>query len=242
MVANCLVPYAGVYKGPITSFKRTWRPSPIPALVPGQTNTYTTTTFILRRYVIWNSHFKQRTFALYFCSIFPRLRERAPMHVQATRHHVSIFKLAFYRFTSREYTKQHRCCHQSIWYTTTTNRIKPNERADNTNGRAHSPIKTYSLPKFAQWLAQLGVLQMGILLGHDTSGRLRPHHKRVHWPLDVVLFTIRRRPIDARVSSVSDRGRENGHKQSLISGCSFFLFVKEIFLFWLCRWRQSVCN
>lgn len=55
-------------------------------------------------------------------------------------------------------------------------------------------VVLYLLPKFSKRLAQLGVLQMRVLFGHDTTCRLCPHHERIHWPFDVLLLAIRWSP------------------------------------------------
>lgn len=65
---------------------------------------------------------------------------------------------------------------------------------------AHAPFrlcisvwKSYSLPHLAQILADLGVLQLGLLFGHFPAGGLGPDHERVHRSFDVIFLLICRR-------------------------------------------------
>ena len=47
-----------------------------------------------------------------------------------------------------------------------------------------------SPPQLPQGLAELGVVQVGVLIGQLPSGRLRPHHEGVHGPLHVRLALV----------------------------------------------------
>ena len=44
-------------------------------------------------------------------------------------------------------------------------------------------MKLYSPPELAQGLAELRVMEAGILVTQPPPRCLGPHHKRVHWPL-----------------------------------------------------------
>ncbi|KAJ8897810.1 hypothetical protein PR048_003163 [Dryococelus australis] len=51
-----------------------------------------------------------------------------------------------------------------------------------------------SPPEFAEGLAELGVVQLRVLIGQFSPRRLRPYHEGVHWPLHVQLPLVRRCP------------------------------------------------
>ncbi len=59
----------------------------------------------------------------------------------------------------------------------------------------HTRVKRYVLlspPKFSECFAELGVMQVRILIRQFPARGLRPHHERVHRPLDVRLVLAAR--------------------------------------------------
>ncbi|RNA34775.1 hypothetical protein BpHYR1_045517 [Brachionus plicatilis] len=73
-------------------------------------------------------------------------------------------------------------------------------------------------PLGAETLAYLGVVHLGIVLGHFASLAPRPHHKSVHWPLDVIAHGRRFHHVSGRVRAQVRRAR-NGGRCHCLSGC-----------------------